>query len=509
MYIGAFDAVQFWNGLSMNFVSGWFLLLVGVLAVYYYLIPRRWQWVVLLLGSVFFCLWGGWQVLAVPALVTVIIYCAARMIEVADRQDKKKRRAMASSAAAVLITALALVKLSQLYRWTSGSFVFPVGLSYYTFSAISYVMDVYRGREHAQRNPLKLLCFILYFPKILQGPISRYQNLAPQMFSGSRFSYRNVCFGMQLALWGYFKKMVIADRLNILVQTVFSDLDAHGGLLILAATMLGGAQLYCDFSGCMDIAGGISQMFGVELEQNFDHPFKSRSAAEFWRRWHITLGAWFKDYVYMPLAVSPRIVRFSNWFRKHVGKRFGRSVATAVPLAAVWILTGLWHGTGWGYFVWGIYWGTIIIFSTLFAGEIEAVNKRLHIRTDAPSWKVFQMARTFLIFCGGRLLTMPGTLAGTWKVLSKIFTDGRPWELVDGTLFALGLSQTELYIAVGCLLLLWAVSLLQEKYELRESIAQWNIAVRCAFYAGAVLFVLVFGMWGLAYDAASFVYMNF
>lgn len=509
MYIGAFDVVQFWNSLSMNFISGWFLLLVGLLVIYYYLFPRRWQWVVLLLGSVLFCLWGGWQVLAVPVLVAVIVYCAARMIEATDRKEKKKRRAVATAAAAVLITALAVVKLTQLYHWTSGDFIFPVGLSYYTFSAIAYVMDVYRSKCPAERNPLKLLCFILYFPKILQGPISRYQDLAPQMFSGQAFCYQRVCFGMQLAVWGYFKKMVIADRLSILVQGAYADLDVYGGLVLLASTMLGAVQLYCDFSGCMDIAGGISQMFGVELEQNFDHPFRSRSAAEFWRRWHMTLGAWFKDYVYMPLAVSPRTMKLNNWCRKHVGKRFGRSVATAIPLAAVWVLTGLWHGTGWNYLVWGLYWGTIIIVSTLFENEIQALNKRLHIRTDAQSWKIFQMIRTFLIFCGARILTMPGTLAGSWKVLTKIFTDGRPWELVNGTLYTLGLSRLELHIALVCMLVLWAASLLQEKHALRESIARWNIVARCAFYAGAVLFVLVFGMWGPSYNAASFVYMNF
>lgn len=509
MFIGAFDLIQFIHGLSMTFVSGQFFLFVMILVAYYYVVRPEKQWIVILTGSLLFCLWGGWQVLAVPLLLTVIVYCSARIIEAADKEEKKKRRLLAAVTIIVLIAALSIIKLTQLFHFVTACFVFPVGISYYMFSAISYVLDVYWGKDHAETNYFKLLCFLVYFPKILQGPISRHKLLAPQLFSGHKFSYQNFCFGMQLVLWGYFKKIVLADRLSVIVQAVFPNYNSYGGLLILAAIVADAVWLYADFSGCMDIATGISQMLGIKLEQNFNHPFFSRKVAEFWRNWHVTLGTWFKDYVFMPLASSPKTIKIVNWIRTHVNKRAGRMVSTIIPTAVTWLLTGLWHGTGWTYVAWGVYWGTLIIISSVFAKEFTAFTKFLHIDASAPSWKYFQIARTFFAFCIGRLITAPGSLEATWEIITKIFVDSRPWELVNGTLYQLGLSRVEFNLALLCIGLLWAVDYLQTKCEVRESIAHWNVVLRSAFYSAAILFVLLFGMWGPSYNAGSFAYMNF
>jgi len=509
MLIGAFDLIQFFHDLSMTFVSGQFFIFAAILIAYYYVVSPEKQWIVILVGSLLFCLWGGWEVAVIPLLIGVIVYCSARTIEAADKDAKKKRRLLVAVTIIVLTAALSIVKLTQLLHLVTARFIFPVGISYYTFSAIGYVLDVYWGKDHAETNYFKLLCFLVYFPKILQGPISRHRLLAPQLFSGHKFSYQNFCFGMQLALWGYFKKIVLADRLLVIIQTVFPNYNEYGGLLILAVTVIDAVWIYADFSGCMDIAIGISQMLGIELEQNFNHPFFSRGVAVFWRNWHITLGTWFKDYVYMPLAVSPKTLETVKWFRTHVSKRAGRMVSTIIPAAVTWLLTGLWHGTGWTYVAWGIYWGTLIILSSLFAKEFASFAKFLHIDTSAPSWKYFQIVRTFFAFCMGRLITVPGSLEATWEIIKKVFADSRPWELVDGTLYQLGLSRVEFNLALLCIGLLWAVDYLQTKYEVRGSIARWNVVPRSIFYSAAILFVLVFGMWGPSYNSAAFAYMNF
>lgn len=273
--------------------------------------------------------------------------------------------------------------------------IIPLGMSYYTLSLIGYLADVYWRKEKAEKNYFKLLLFTLYFPKILEGPISKYRNVVTQLFEGHRFDYQRVCFGLQRVVWGFFKKWVIADQIALLVNEVFGDHLAHFGSEFLVAAIFGAIQLYCDFSGCMDIGLGISECFGIKLEENFNHPFASRSAAEFWRRWHITLGIWFKDYVYMPISASPKLIKCSGWIRKHANKRAGKTFATIIPLLIVWLLNGLWHGTSVNYLVWGAYWGGLIILSTVLDPEIKKLTKWLKIDTESAGFRFFQKSRTF------------------------------------------------------------------------------------------------------------------
>ena len=259
----------------------------------------------------------------------------------------------------------------------------------------------------------------------------------------------------------------------------------------------------------MDIAGGVSQMFGITLEKNFDHPFFAKSAAEFWRRWHITLGVWFKDYIYMPIVISPHLIRFSGKVGKKFGRRAGKGVMTVVPLVVVWTLTGLWHGTGMPYLAWGIYWGSLIILTTIFEPEIKKLSKALHIDTDRQGWKNFQMIRTFLLFCIGRILTIPGDLKVSANILRKICTDLKLWQLVDNTLYAQGLDWKEFVLMLLVIVVLWFVSLQQRNGSVREKIADWNMVVRCTFYACSVIFVLLFGIYGPGIATGGFAYMQY
>ncbi len=499
---------EWWDTLRASFISFYFVIFILLLLLLYYLMPRRGRWPVLLAGSVLFYSLEGIRPLLTVVLSGVVVYLTGLMLELLGKEKRKYRRLVLFTGILTILSVLVFTKCYALAEWKF-RYVVPLGISYYTFSAVGYLADVYWGKEKAEKNVGKLLLFLLYFPKILQGPIAKHRNLAPRLEEGHVFCYRDFCFGIQLAIWGYFKKIVIADRAAIFTSSVFADDTAFGGAVLLLGTVLAAVQLYCDFSGCMDIAAGISQMFGIRLEKNFDHPFFAKSAAEFWRRWHITLGTWFKDYVYMPLVISPGLIKFSGKIGKRFGKRAGKTILTAVPLSIVWLLTGLWHGTGTDYLVWGAYWGLLIILSAIFTPEIRKLSRILHIDTDRQGWKNFQMIRTFFLFCIGRLITIPGDLKITGRIFARILTEHRLWQLVDGTLYAQGLDWREFMLLLFVMGVLWFVSLQQRNGSIRERAAEWNLIVRCAFYAGSLIVVLVFGIYGPGYETGTFAYMNY
>lgn len=504
-----------------------FFIFAALVVLLYYILPKRFQRGVLLVSSLVFYLSYGWEKLPFLFISALIAYLAALRIDRLQRESRETPAESKKRCRPVLFLAVAGLVLLLLYAkvgtWViqslAGLFslnpeavpmaIVALGVSYYTFSLISYVADVYWRKDKAERSFLRLLLFTIYFPKILQGPISRHNYLAPQFLEPHTFDYKEFCYGLQLMLWGYFKKMVIADRLALLVNTVFGNPDAYGGSQFLLAACFATLQLYCDFSGCMDIVGGFSQTLGLKLEANFNHPFFSRSAAELWRRWHITLMTWFKDYIYMPLVISPRLIGISKKIREKFGMRAGKAFMTIVPLSAVWLLTGLWHGTGWNYIVWGAYWGTIIIVSTVFAPEINTLSKLLHINTEAGSWKVFQMVRTFLLFTIGRILTVPGNLTISANIFKKMVFDFQPAGILSSSLFGLGLDRANFTLAAFCIFVLLLVSNMQEKSSVRDRIAGCNVVFRWAIYYIAVFSIVIFGMYGPGYDAASFVYMKF
>lgn len=428
---------------------------------------------------------------------------------------KKKCKWILLGNVAVLIAMLVFCKagkyiLEALELSDMMTVLVPLGISYYTMSLIGYMADVYWKKEKAEKNPLRLLLFAIYFPKILEGPISKHRLVATQLNEGNDFDYQTFCFGLQRMIWGYFKKLVIADRLSLFITPVLADYRHSSGAMLLLVFLFGAFQLYCDFSGCMDIALGASETLGIKLEENFKRPFFSESAAEFWRRWHITLGVWFKDYIYMPLVISPRLIRLAGKVKKKFGKRAGKAVTTVIPLAAVWILTGVWHGTGWNYVVWGLYWGTLISLSTIFEPELKKVCGWLRINTQGNYYHFFRKIRTFFLFVVSRVITMPGNLKATGEIVDRIFNVFCPWELLDGTFFKLGIDRQNFNVLILALVLLLYVSSRQEKGEhMRERIAAMPIVLRWMIYFAAIFGVMIFGTYGIGYNASSFVYMNY
>ncbi len=504
----AFTFSDFVECLSPSFVSVYFLIFVLLVVLLYYLIPKRFRWTVLLTGSALFYSLAGLEPLITVLLSSVLVYFSGIMIERTDKSRKHLRRVWLAAGVLSMLAVLIFCKCYSLFEW-SFNFIIPLGISYYTFSSVGYLADIYWGKEAAEKNVLRLALFLLFFPKILQGPIAKHRELAPQLNEGHEFNWHGFCFGIQKALWGYFKKMVVADRLGTMTRTVFGNYQQYGGALLFLTMLAAAFQLYCDFSGCMDIAEGISQMLGIKLEKNFDHPFLSRSGAEFWQRWHMTLSGWFKDYLFLPVSRSKWVKNLS----KKIGERFGaqarKNTMILISSFFVWVATGLWHGTGLPYLLWGLYWYVIISSSTLLADKYGRLTRALHINTENSGWRLFQMARTYLIFSFGRLITIPNDLEATGNILGRFFSDARPWELFDKTLYSLGLIDVEFYVMLTGIIIVWAGEVLRSRGSVRERIAGWNIPFRCAFYSLSVIVILVFGIYGGGHGNTTFLYMNF
>lgn len=518
----------------MSFTSFFFYIFIATLLLIYFHVPNRMQWGVLLIASIAF--YATWGIEKLPFLLTSTLVawivsnsiskrydsCEDQLISVEDKNLIKKERHIVKkvnkyilvTGIAILMLFLLYVKIGKLFEDASEgniSIIVPLGISYYTFSLIGYMTDCYWKKDSAEKNFFKLLLFAAYFPKILQGPISKHKDLAPQLIEGHKYDYKNMCYGLQLMLWGYFKKLVIADRLAIFVNTVYGDYWHKSGSMLLVATIFGAFQLYCDFSGCMDIARGFSEIIGIKLESNFDHPFFSESAAEFWRRWHITLGVWFKDYVYMPITLSSFLKKILQRSKAKFGVETAKKIITIIPMLIVWILTGLWHGTGVNYLLWGMYWGLLMTIEIVFSSTFTAFYNKCHINTDSSEWHFIMKIKTFFLFVIGRSITMGGNLSTTFEVWKKIFSKKfYIWELVDGTIYNMGLNRPNFIVAILCLVLLYLVS----KYEaggksVRDWIAERQIAARWVLYYGLIFTILIFGIYGPGYDASSFVYMNF
>lgn len=552
----------------MNYTDYLFLPVFLISLGIYFIIPKKNRWIVLLVTSILF--YFSWGIILLPFIIfsSLIAYIAAIRMESAysesvvtakEKQEeqgtkeqtntKRKNKKTLLVAISLILLLLVYVKaqkylvelplltgiiafVSNVYKACNEllskipvvslfvsiteketetlSLLYPLGISYYTLSLIGYLADVYWKKEKAEKNYLRFFLFIVFFPKILEGPISKHRDVSSQLNEGHEFDYKRVCFGLQRVVWGYFKKLIIADRLIALVNEVFGNAVLHMGSEFLIAAIFGAVQLYCDFSGCMDIALGVSECFGITLEENFKQPFASRSAAEFWRRWHITLGAWFKDYVFMPLAISPRLMKMSSFLRKRLGKRAGKIFLSVIPLAVVWLLTGLWHGTGANYMVWGVYWGLLIILSSVFEPEIRKLTTKLKIDTTSSGFRFFQMSRTFWLFVISRIITLPETLEGTWYTIQSIFTNFAPWKLVDGSLYKLGIDSPQFFVTMLAIALVGFVGSRHEKgIRIREWIAARPIVIRWLIYYGAIFAVLIFGAYGPGYDAGSFVYMQY
>ena len=486
----------------MSLVSFKFLLFCLSLLICYFALPKKFQWIVLLVFSLIFYALAGIENSIYIVITSLSTWLGALLLEnvrnktkqyikenketltieekslIKKKTQKKKKQILAS----ILILNFSLLctfkyadfaieqinAIIKIFNVTttinSLSLIIPLGISFYTFQTMGYLIDVYWEKNEACRNPLKILLFTSFFPQITQGPISNYGQLSSQLFEPHNFDYHNWVYGCQRIIWGFFKKVAIADLLSPYVSSVFMNYNEYAGITVLIGAFFYSIQIYADFSGYMDIVCGLCQTMGINLTENFERPYFSKSIAEYWRRWHISLGNWFKSYIYYPIAVSKWNTTLGRKTSEKFGKHIGKNLPASIALVAVWLTTGLWHGANWGYIAWGGINGLFIIFSMWMEPTYDYVKTKLKIKETI--WKFVQVVRTFILVTFIKVLPEVGGLRsglGLWK---RIFTN----YTIPNSLKAL-LPFAEkiplIIITLGTILML-IVSLIQRKKSVRD-----------------------------------------
>jgi len=530
----------------MSFISLTFAGFVAALVLIYYLSPLRYRYLVLLFSSWLFYFLTCGKYMVYILVTTASTYVASvlmgdlrqkaemliRSEEVrTDRARKKEIKAdLKNRLKTVMICCLlvnfgilAVLKYSPFFFTnlnrigeiilgttdilSFGNLVLPLGISFYTLQATGYIIDLFYMKYYPEKNPFKLALFVSFFPQIVQGPISRLNEVSESLFAGNEFKTENIRVGLYMILFGVAKKLIIADRLSeyIKLSVVYYE-KINGGYLALTV-FLYSIQLYADFSGGINIATGVARLFGVRLAENFNRPFFSKSVAEYWRRWHITLGTWFRDYIFYPISISKRLMKLGRKIEK-ISPFFGKRTSLYTATVVVWTATGFWHGPEWRYIVWGLLNGIIMCVSAELEPLYEKINARIGWKADGFWHKSFSVIRTFCIMSLLRIfdLSVRG-LAQAKGIFMRIFTDFGMIHLEK--LEELGLKREELMVAGIGMLTLLNISLLQRKKRIYDRLMNCHEAVRWAVCFAAVTLVIVYGYYGLGYSSGDFIYMQF
>ena len=524
---------------DMSFTTFEFFLFIAAAVVIYYVIPKKLQWIWLLIISYVYYASYDISTVWMLLLTTYVTYRGGILLDRLNeqkpqdgisREEKKdfKKNIVRKKKKIVLAMVLIAFGMLGIMKYTNfmlgnidavlrlfGSgkqigvlnLTLPLGISFYTFQSISYVVDVYRGKHKAQGNFFKHALFVSFFPQLLQGPIGRYERLGSQLYEGHSYNLKELQFGVQRILWGFFKKMVLADRVNAAVLLIFHNYWNYGGWYNVLGVLLYSIQLYADFSGGIDIVIGIAQMFGITMDENFRQPYFSRSISEFWRRWHITLGTWMKDYIFYPFSLSKSMAKFGKWSKKKFGNNVGKLLPVGLADILVFFVVGVWHGAAWKYIMYGIYNGVIVAGSGMLAPVYAKIQEKLHINPKKWWYQGFCIIRTFILVNIGFYFDMANDLRAANAMLVQTVTKAHISQLSMAAVKAVGLtSQDWLIVIAGCIII-FVVSLLKEKgINIRETIASYNIVIRWIIYIVFIMFILIYGSTSTTSD---FIYANF
>ncbi len=396
------------------------------------------------------------------------------------------------------------------FRFEIPSYLQPIGISFFSLQAVSYLFDVYRGTTKADENIFRLGLFMSFFPQIVEGPICRYEQTAEQLWNVQKIKYENLVLGLQRFAYGLFKKIVIADRLNAPVKELFKHYDEYPGGLVLVAAVFYTIQLYADFSGAMDAVMGTAQIFGIEMPENFKRPFFSRTISEFWQRWHISLGAWFKDYIFYPVTMSKPMKKMTSSARKKLGNHFGPLLAGSFALFCVWLCNGLWHGAGWTYIFFGMYHFVLILLGSMVAPLVATVNKKLHINPDSFLYRLIQIIRTSFLVVIGEMFFRADTLSAGFGMVKKAVTDFTFLPLSEFLNGSIKISYGGIFSLAIALAVVFVVGLLGEKgINIRESLRNKNIILRWLIFYLLIMFIFAFGAYGPDYVPVDPIYAGF
>ncbi len=501
----------------MLFNSFHFLLFFPAVVLAYFIVPAKLRYLWLLAASYYFYMSWNAKYAVLIAFSTFVTWASGLLLSVCKKHGIKHTAGKWVVALSFLIN-LGILAFFKYFDFALGNvnallsrmgfaaierrfdLVLPVGISFYTFQALSYTMDVYREEIEPEKNIAKYALFVSFFPQLVAGPIERSKNLLRQIDAIDRVSirtlydYDRIASGLRIMLWGYFQKMVIADRIAILVNTVFDSWYFYGTVELVLAAAAFSIQIYCDFNSYSTIAVGAAKVMGFTLMENFDTPYFARSIQEFWRRWHISLSTWFKDYLYIPLGGSrcSKLRRYRN-------------------LLVTFLVSGLWHGASWHFVVWGGIHGALQVAAAETRGLRDRLYERFHTKRASFSFQLGQVASTFVLTTFAWIFFRAESLSQAFSYIERIFTKPDWWALSDGTVYRLGLKRMEMNILLSSLWVLFAASMV--KYKNHETLDVF-LTKQCAWFrwlavAGLFAYVFLFGIYGPGFDASQFIYFQF
>lgn len=492
----------------MLFNSVEFLIFFPVVTALYFLLPHRFRWMLLLAAS---C---GFYMAFVPIYililgVTIVIDYAAGMLIEESVGGRRKTWLVIS----IISTCLVLFvfkyfnffstnvdALAKFLHWNYSidtlKLILPIGLSFHTFQSLSYVVEVYRGHQKAERNFGIYALYVMFYPQLVAGPIERPQNLLHQFYEKHDFDDQRVANGLKLMVWGLFKKVVIADRLALMVNDVYNDPTQFQGIPLIIATVFFAFQIYCDFSGYSDVAIGAAQVMGFRLMDNFNRPYFSKTIAEFWKRWHISLSTWFRDYLYIPLGGN-RVTAARRNFN----------------LFATFLVSGLWHGANWTFIVWGALHGAYLVLGNETRPARERIKRALGIEPGSQVNRWFQTLVVFALVSFAWIFFRARSMHDAWYIATHLFTNipeqiGLAISNVNNArdpILYLGKGKWVFGIAIASILAMEGVHMLQRHRRMREMLAEKSPWIRWPLYYGLVLSILIFGV----FNKTSFIYFQF
>ena len=525
----------------MQFTSYEFILFAALSVLLYYILPRKARPPFLLCISLVFYYFSGWQNLIFISVTTVTVYLSALLIgknleaqsayvkanrdtlsanEKKEYKNAQKKRRTVWFLLALLLN-LAILAVCKYTNFVISNIngiigqgklsyldiILPLGISFYTFQSIGYLMDVWRGTVKAEKSLWRYALFITFFPQLAQGPINRYGDLSQTLCEGAALDKENIRRGLWRVLWGFFKKLVLADRIFIAVSAMITEPESYRGGYILILMLLYTLELYADFTGGIDITIGVSELFGIRMKENFTRPYFSTSLKDYWRRWHISMASWFRDYLFYPVSTSKWMQKLTKSCKNRLGPKVGKRIPVYLASFIVWFSTGLWHGASWNFIVWGLLNFAVLMISE----ELEPLYQRFGKRfkwSESRGYKVFMMVRTFALICFMNLFDCYATLGQTAGALGSIFLPSA-WGKVD--LSATGFGIADVIIVFLGFMLILAVGILQKdgKVSVRDLIGKWNYAIRFALFLSLLVIVVLFGIYGIGFDSSQFIYTRF
>lgn len=535
----------------MGIISAEFFAFAAAAILIYYLFPaKKYQWTVLLAASYVYYILNCNKYVVYMLVTTVSTYFGALLIgRIAEKSKqylldnretltKESRKAFKArtqknkrlALAAVLVFNFGILAFLKYFGFCADTvhsllgifgvnytepkfnFIVPLGISFYTFQSMGYVIDVYRGKVSAEKNFGKLALFVSFFPQIVQGPIGIYSDLAHQLYEPKKFSYERFKSGGLLILWGIFKKLLIADRAVKVIKLVTADSGAFSGTYILFTVILYAVQLYADFSGGIDICRGIAEIMGITMAENFKRPYFSKTLTEYWHRWHISLGDWLRNYLFYPISLSKPFLKMSKSMKKHGLKYLGKVFPVALASLITFIVIGIWHGSQTKYIAFGLWNGLVIMISSLLKPLTDKLTEKLRINRENIFYSAFCMVRTFIVVLIGYYFDIArgfkDAVSMIWRSIADIhFADLASFSCLKKS----GVDKFDYIIILAGCAVLFVISIVQEtkKDSVRNLLCKKSLPLQWLLYILLIAVIAVFGYYGPGTTPADFVYMQF